>query len=117
MECLRTFREERSALYSTEAVLTEALHLLAFDPRAQQGAIEFFAREAVELVPADPGSIRRCGRLMRKYADVPMDYADATLVVLAEDLGTDRVFTLDRRSFDVFRWKGRRPFRVVPGRA
>jgi predicted nucleic acid-binding protein len=33
---------------------------------------------------------------MAKYADLPMDYADATLVVMAEELGTDLVFTTDR---------------------
>ncbi len=43
-----------------------------------------------------------------------MDYADATLVVLGEDLGLDSVFTLDRRGFGVYRMHGRRPFRIVP---
>jgi predicted nucleic acid-binding protein len=40
----------------------------------------------------------RAGDLMRKYRDVPMDYADATLVALAEELDTPNVFTLDRGS-------------------
>jgi uncharacterized protein len=44
-----------------------------------------------------------------------MDYADATLVVLAEELGTNVVFTTDRRDFAVYRIKGRRHFEVVPG--
>jgi predicted nucleic acid-binding protein len=43
-----------------------------------------------------------------------MDYADATLVVLAEDLGTNVVFTTDRRDFAVYQIKGRRHFDVVP---
>jgi predicted nucleic acid-binding protein len=43
-----------------------------------------------------------------------MDYADATLVVLAEQIGTDLVFTTDRRDFGVYRIRGRRPFRVSP---
>jgi predicted nucleic acid-binding protein len=44
-----------------------------------------------------------------------MDYADATLVVLAEELGTNRVFTTDRRDFGVYRVRGRRRFEIVPG--
>jgi predicted nucleic acid-binding protein len=40
-----------------------------------------------------------------------MDYADATLVVLGEELGTDLVFTTDRRDFRLYR---RKPFRIVP---
>jgi predicted nucleic acid-binding protein len=43
-----------------------------------------------------------------------MDYADATLVVLAEEIGTDLVFTTDRRDFGVYRIQGRRRFRIVP---
>jgi len=42
-----------------------------------------------------------------------MDLADATLVVLAEELNTDLVFTVDR-DFGVYRIRGRKPFRVVP---
>ena len=43
-----------------------------------------------------------------------MDLADATLVVLAEDLPTDNVLTTDRRAFSVYRIPGRRQFRICP---
>lgn len=43
-----------------------------------------------------------------------MDLADASLVVLGEDLNLNSVFTLDRRGFGVFRLHGRRPFQTVP---
>jgi hypothetical protein len=43
-----------------------------------------------------------------------MDYADATLVVLAEELATNLVFTTDRRDFGVYRIKGRRSFEILP---
>jgi uncharacterized protein len=51
---------------------------------------------------------------MRKYHDVPMDFADASLVALAEELGTPNVFTLDLRRFRAYRWKTRRMFRIYP---
>jgi predicted nucleic acid-binding protein len=53
---------------------------------------------------------------MAKHADLPMDYADATLVLLAERLDTTRVFSLDRRDFGVYRSR-RRAFIVIPGPA
>jgi len=49
--------------------------------------------------------------LMEKYADLPMDLADASLVVLAEALGSGRILSTDTRDCRSYRWKSRRPFR------
>jgi uncharacterized protein len=49
------------------------------------------------------------------FSNLPMDYADATLVVLAEELGSNRIFTTDKRDFAVYRIKGRRRFEILPG--
>ena len=43
-----------------------------------------------------------------------MDFADATLVVLAEDLDSDLILTTDRADFSIYRINGRRAFRIVP---
>ncbi len=43
-----------------------------------------------------------------------MDFADATLVALGEELETDWVFTLDHRGFSTYRLKGKKPFRIIP---
>ena len=48
--------------------------------------------------------------LMQKYRDLPMDLADASLVILAEHLGGGRILSTDRRDFHAYRWKNRRPF-------
>ncbi len=47
---------------------------------------------------------------MEKYADLPMDFADASLVVLAEHLGHGRILSVDRRDFNTYRWKNTHPF-------
>ena len=52
---------------------------------------------------------------MLKYADRPMDFADATLVRLAEREGLTTVLTVDQ-DFDVYRIGGRKAFRVLPKR-
>lgn len=80
----------------------------------RQACIDFFLSGAALLVPATHASLRRCRHLVNQYSDLPMDYADATLVVLAEDIGTNLIFTTDRRDFSVYRIKGRRRFEVLP---
>ena len=47
---------------------------------------------------------------MRRYQDLPMDLADASLVILAEQLGEGRILSTDLRDFSGYRWKNTRPF-------
>jgi hypothetical protein len=100
---------------SSEAVLTEATHLLGGLDGGRQACVDFFRAGGALLVPATRASLRRCRDLVNQYSDLPMDYADATLVVLAEELGTNLVCTTDRRDFSVYRIKGRRRFEILPG--
>jgi predicted nucleic acid-binding protein len=108
------FDEWERPVVSTEAVLTEATHLLGGIEGGRQACLDFFLSGAALLVPLTPASLRRCRELINQYSDLPMDYADATLVVLAEDVGTNLIFTTDRRDFGIYRVKGRRRFDIVP---
>ena len=99
---------------SSEAVLTEATHLLARLPGGREACVAFFVAGGAVLAPSTSASLSRCHRLMSEYSDLPMDFADATLVVLAEELRTDLVFTTDRRDFGVYRISGRDGFRIRP---
>jgi len=100
-------------LISTWPVLTETCHLLAsrlgvdaevrFVRSAKDGAFQLFSLEASHLP--------RIETLMRKYRELPMDLADASLVILAEELGTGRILSTDRRDFRTYRWKNRKPFK------
>jgi hypothetical protein len=105
---LRTSRRVTSL-----AVLTEASYLLDFSPQAQQAMLTFVVAGGVEIADISAADLSRAGALMAKYDSLPMDLADATLVVLAERLSTHTVFTLDRRDFGVYR-VGRRTFRILP---
>jgi len=97
---------------TTEAVVTEAEYLLDFSSEAQAALMHVLAsgRPRVEAIAATDR--KRLAELMGRYADLPMDYADATLVLVAERLGAMRVFTLDRRDFGVYR-VGRKRFEIV----
>jgi uncharacterized protein len=48
---------------------------------------------------------------MHQYADLPMDLADASLVILAAELGSGRILSTGNRNFRTYRWKNRRPFK------
>ncbi len=99
---------------TTEAVLTETLYLVGSSWKAQHICLEFFARGAFVLIPSSTASLKRDAELMKKYHDLPMDFADATLVALGEELDSDQVFTLDRRGFAVYRLHGKKTFRIIP---
>ena len=108
------FGSWRGQVVSTEAVLTEATHLLGRVPGGREACLEFFLSGGATLIASSPSSLRRCKALLKKYGDLPMDFADATLVVLGEDLGTNLVFTTDHRDFNVYRAKGNRRFQILP---
>jgi hypothetical protein len=112
--CVAFFRDFRGRLITTESVLTEAVYLLGPSFPRQKPALDFILAGGAELVPMNPAVLNRCVHLMSKYSDVPMDYADATLVAVGETLGIRDVLTLDRRGFSVYRYASRGVFRIFP---
>lgn len=114
--CKSFLSQCQDALITTAPVLTETVHLLN-QRRYQQVAIDFLAL-LVQLQNKQLFSIYNIGgqqlprqlELMRQYQDLPMDFADASLVVLAEHLGHGRIVSTDRRDFHAYRWKNRQPF-------
>jgi hypothetical protein len=76
--------------------------------------LRFVLDRGAVLVPPSEQALARAELLMRRYVDLPLDYADATLVVLAEDVETPHILTLDRRDFTVLRWRERRAFQIHP---
>jgi len=108
------FKQFSGTLYSTEAVLTEVLYLLNFSIKAQCAAIDFVVESLIEIVPSNRESLRKTKNLMRKYADLPMDYADATLVCLAMDTGIQNIVTFDKKDFTIYRSHGKKKFKIMP---
>ena len=101
-------------LLTTGAVITEAFHFLTGIPGGPASVASFLEASATEVHDAfSPPALSAAARLMAKYADTPMDFADATLVWLAEQSGIDRVLTLDRRGFLTYRFGRSRRFKMV----
>ena len=111
--CVSTFRSVQEPLGTVWPALTEAMYLLLDLPKGQDAVWEMLERKAFRLLPLDQDDIPRIRELMAKYADRPMDLADAALVRVAERDGLDTIFTVDRRDFEVYRMHGRRRFRVI----
>jgi predicted nucleic acid-binding protein len=115
VDCTAVLEAWTGQVASTEAVLTETLHLLRpLGWRAQKSGLNFFLRGVFTLVPASAGTLLRANALMEQYRDLPMDYADATLVALAEELRSSQIFTLDRKGFSVYRLYGRQSVEIFP---
>jgi len=103
----------REPLITTWPVMTETCHLLAAR-LGVESEIRFLraARDgAFSIFPLGERHLARIEALAEKYRDLPMDLADASLVILAEDLGSARILSTDTRDFRTYRWKRRRPFR------
>lgn len=102
------------SLYSTEAVLTEVLYVLNFSITAQSAALDFVLKSVVEIVPSNIDSLKKTKSLMKKYADLPMDFADATLVGLATETGIHHVVTFDKKDFSIYKLLKKKSFTIAP---
>jgi hypothetical protein len=113
-ECVQWLKNFSGKLYSTEAVLTEVLYLLNFSITAQCAALDFVLESVVEIVPASTMSLKKTKNLMKKYADLPMDFADATIVYLATETRMQNVVTFDRKDFTIYRLQKNQSFTIMP---
>lgn len=100
-------------LVTTWPVITEVCFLIRRDNREERvlAFLEGLKTGDVEIHGLPQDAIARIERLMRKYRSWPMDLADASLIVVAEELDEDRILTTDREEFDTYRWKRTKPFR------
>lgn len=112
--CADALRRVKEPLGTVWPALTEAMYLLGDQPRAQEAIWEMLSRGAVRLVPLDVEDVPRIRELMKKYADRPMDLADAALVRAAERDGVKTFFTVDRKDFAIYRLHGRVRPRLIP---
>lgn len=101
--CLSIFDDLQEPMFSTVPVLTEAFYALGPGSLGSQGLREFILSGGVEIWFMDPLALERAFSLMERYADHPMDLADASLIVAAEILQTRRIFTVDHNDFFTYR--------------
>ena len=112
--CTAALASFSGSLLTTGAVVTEAMYFLGGLPDGAATLAGFLDEAQVEIRDCfAPAQLRAAASLMKKYADTPMDFADATLVLLADELGTGDLLTLDERGFRTYRFRGSRRFNLM----
>lgn len=106
----RVVESTPASLVSTWPVVTEACHFLGQDGR--RALLKFIRRGGMRLADLSTDDVPRLDELIGRYAR--MDFADATLVLLAEKTGITEVFTIDRRDFETYRTRSGKRFRLLP---
>lgn len=111
--CVAALKRLRHPLLTTWMPVTEAMHLLGFSLDGQEALLEMIQRRVPQILPIEEDDLPSIRTLMRKYADLPMDFADATLVHAAIRHRLREIFTLDTRDFSVYRIGPRRSFDII----
>ena len=102
-------------LVTTGAVVTEVMYFLSGVPGGPVAFAELLVASGARLADvSEPEAVLAAADLMAQYSDTPMDFADATLVLLADVLGVADILTLDRRGFSTYRTAKGKAFRLVP---
>ena len=110
--CVDAINNLTQPLATCEAVIAESCYLLRGLPGAQEAILENIEKGVFQI----PFSIHRSAafvrRFIRKYRDQGIDFADACLIRLAEELDTGEILTLDS-DFKVYRWRKNRIFQSL----
>ena len=114
--CVNAIDSVTQPLATCEAVIAESCYLLRNVSGASEAVLENVERGIFQIpfsIAKSAGPVRR---ILRKYRDRQVDFADACLILLAEEMETGEILTLDS-DFDFYRWKKNKVFQVLPERA
>jgi uncharacterized protein len=102
-------------LITTYPVITETCHMLSRQAghKAQANFLKSLLQIPFEVFHLQQHHVERMIELIERYADSQMDMADASLVVLAEELGHGRILTVDFKDFYTCRWFDRNTFELL----
>ncbi len=92
--------------------MAETCHLLLREVgiEAQIKFLQAYQIDALKVFHLEKQHFPRLLELMQKYQTLPMDLADGSLVILAENLGHGQILSTDQRDFNTYRWKQTKPF-------
>jgi predicted nucleic acid-binding protein len=110
--CVQALELVDRPMVTCEAVVSESCFLLRHIPGAPEEVLTNLERGMFHIdfqLNASIGAIRG---LMRKNADTPIDFADACLIQLADELNTGDILTLDS-DFSHYRWRRAKPFNLL----
>lgn len=102
----------RGKLISTTAVITEVCYLLDFSVKVQIDFLTWLRNGGVHLSELKQIDLNRIIQLTQKYSDLPMDFADSTLVAVGERLNVSQIATIDS-DFYVYRFHQKHAFKNI----
>ncbi|MGI8915410.1 MAG: type II toxin-antitoxin system VapC family toxin [Chloroflexota bacterium] len=112
--CAALLPSLEAPMVTTWPVFIETMYMLQnISWQAQRTLWEYHQRDALILQDIGKASLDRLQTLMERYRDTPMDLADASLIVLAEQRNFTRIFTLDSH-FHAYRLHGRQRLEIIP---
>ncbi len=99
-------KDFKGMLFTTWPVITEVTHMLSFNIKVQIDFLEWLARGAVRIINIEFEHLERIIELSKKYADIPMDLADSSLIVISENQKISDIITIDS-DYYIFRTKSK----------
>ncbi len=110
--CVDAIEGIKRPLVTCEAVIAESCYLLRGLRGASEAVVDNVHSGAFLIRFQLPQSATPVRKLLRKYRDQGIDFADACLIRLAEEITGGEILTLDR-DFQVYRWGRNRPFELL----
>lgn len=111
--CLAALEELSRPLYTCWPVITETVWLFR-QPASALRLLASLDGDFLEILPLTGEEANTIGAIMKRYANIRAQLADAALVYLAEREKIDTIFTLDRRDFSIYRTSRKRAFQILP---
>jgi predicted nucleic acid-binding protein len=111
-QCVEAVQGLSQPLVTCEAVIAESCYLLRSLKGAPEAVLENVEKGTFQIPFVISRSAPFIRRLLRKYRDQEIDFADACLIRLAEELDTDEILTLDSE-FTIYRWRRDKPFKLL----
>jgi len=89
------FKEFQDRLFTTWPVITEVSYMLNFNVNVQCAFFEWIRLHAISIYEIRPNQVQDIIDYMSRYSNVPMDLADASLLLLAEEKEITDIITFD----------------------
>lgn len=111
-KAIEFIKKYKGQLLSNHAVITEVTHLLDFSVTVQIDFLQWIFNGGIKIEEITSGDLLRIIELTGKYSNLPMDFADASLVVLCERLKIRYIASIDS-DFGIYRTREKKAFRNV----
>ena len=112
--CKKSLKLIKEPMITNWPVLTETMYLLSFSPVAQDLCLEFIESAGIIVRGGDSQEMPRIQQLMKQYKDLPIDFTDASIIVLGEAENIKTIFTLDHKDFRIYSPKHIKALRLIP---